>query len=287
MNRLLEFHRTARRPSGLFRALFLPAVRHCWSMVRRPEYRLMQRLNRLRVKCPRFQPGLIHYRGHRINYVDLASLASAWEEIFVNRVYDIGIPTGKKPFLVDAGANIGLTSLYWQVRYPGFRGLAFEPDPAIAAVLRENLRSWGAQVEVHEAALGATEGRASFLVEGGDGGRVIRDGETAARGVRSVPLRRLSSFLQHPVDLLKIDIEGAELEVLEEIRPQLALVGRIFVECHSLPDRPPSCGPVLTLLAAAGFRCQVQSDWYPPKPLVHLADHETSHVNVFGVRPGG
>ena len=53
-----------------------------------------------------------------IRFCDNASFLSAWDEIFVNRIYDI--EDGEAPLLVDAGANIGLAALFGNRVFPLF-----------------------------------------------------------------------------------------------------------------------------------------------------------------------
>jgi hypothetical protein len=56
------------------------------------------------------------------------------------------------------------------------------------------------------------------------------------------------------VDLLKLDIEGAETQVLREAQHRLDRVERIFVEYHSLVDKPQNLPELLGVLAASEFR---------------------------------
>lgn len=124
----------------------------------------------------------------------------------------------------DAGANIGAYT-YWVLAGAGERArvTAFEANPAIAARLRENLaRNGFDHVRVHEVALTTKPGRLRFHVDPdnlGESGILSgeENGGDGEEGVLEVPGEPLAPYLESEVrapDLLKIDIEGAEAEVL-------------------------------------------------------------------------
>jgi FkbM family methyltransferase len=121
--------------------------------------------------------------------------------------------------MIDGGANIGLGTLYFKKRYPSAKIVAIEADPNIAAMLRENLETFGfSDVEVINAALAERPGTATFVSDpGGTGGRI----EGAGGGVQ-VPAIVLSSLLDRSTDLLKLDVEGVEVAICE--RPSNAYV---------------------------------------------------------------
>jgi FkbM family methyltransferase len=129
--------------------------------------------------------------------------------------------------VADVGANIGLFT-YLLARRVGERGLvyAFEPNPALFASLETNCRTNGlANVRLHNIALGAQDDtltlrRARF--NSGDS-RLSRATSPEARDGVSVPVRPIDALLDgRPLDFLKIDVQGWELEVFRGMRGQLA-----------------------------------------------------------------
>lgn len=132
-------------------------------------------------------------------------------------------------YVLDIGANVGdwTTAIARKVGSGG-RVLAFEPVPYLAETVAKTARisrhDW---VEVHELALSAEDGTAEFSVEKGNSGgsRLGRvEGDFSPMAVQT---RRLDGFLeQRPdidhIDLIKIDVEGHELDVLVGARNTLA-----------------------------------------------------------------
>ncbi len=271
---------------GFWRALARGPFHHLRDYATSGEYRALHRFaRRLSGESPEGGQRLTH-AGFDIGVLDGPSFLSAWDEIFVNRIYDIGEIAGRRPVLVDAGANVGLAALYWKIKYGDFDYVGFEPDPRVAACCRSNLESWGVTGELHQSALGAEEGEAWFRADGADGGHVEPNGTGAAAGLLRVRTERLSPRLPERVDLLKIDIEGAEPVVLEEIGPGLAGVGRVFVEWHARSGAG-GLGRAIDLLETAGFDCHVQVAAGCSRPFSEegLAGPYFQNLNLYGVRP--
>lgn len=203
---------------------------------------------------PRYRPLAVTFRGQPLLVPDAASFKHAATEIFVQACYSV--PTqAPAPYFIDCGANIGLATLFLLHRHPGARVVAIEADPGIHAILMQNLASQGVaqQVEVVQAAVWHQPGTLTFHSEGADAGSVVAAQDRAANTI-AVPAITLHQWLDRPVDLLKLDIEGAELAVLQSIAPQLPQVRHLFVEYHSLVDEPQGLSQLLGLLEDAGFR---------------------------------
>jgi len=119
--------------------------------------------------------------------------------------------------IVDGGANVGLASAYFLAKYPGAKIIAIEPDSTNVALCRRNLEPFAQRAVVLQAALwGAAE--ALEMSEENTGTwaarvdrRAERRGGHTIRGV-TVPTLMAEQAID-VIDLLKIDIEGAETEV--------------------------------------------------------------------------
>src|SRR5262245_28010528 len=199
--------RRARRKAGAIRRrLFEPAETAAW---RRAWHRAET--------TPRFTPGVIRMLDYELRYSDLLSFCPQWQDIFVKRVLEFRSATSS-PRILDCGANVGLASLYFKRQYPQARITAYEADPSLFAMLDANLsRNAAADVERVHAALWTSNGTLAFQCEGSDSG-MIGSLPGAVNGTSTVvPSLRLRDLLaRETVDLLKLDVEGAEDAVLAD-----------------------------------------------------------------------
>ena len=147
--------------------------------------------------------------------------------------------------------------IWWRARWPQARIIAFEPDPHVFDVMAHNLRHHKG-LELHMAALSTPSLGADFIAEGTDAGRlgtaIPAIGESTK--VATVELADILAGLAH-VDLLKLDIEGAETEVLLSVADQLHKIDRIFFEYHSSAGSPQTLADLLGLVRDAGFRVRI------------------------------
>ena len=207
---------------------------------------------------PRFTPGDITLTDLRIRYADLLTLCPQWEDLFVKRALAFVSPS-PAPRILDCGANIGLASLFFRRLYPDARITAFEADPALFQILSANLAGNGAQdVETRHAAVWTSTGTLTFQCEGSDSGMIgTLPGAVAGRAT-TVPSLRLRDVIdQGPVDLLKLDIEGAEGAVLADCEPVLGRVKAIVMDLHEFDPAARQAPGVLELLARAGFQYSI------------------------------
>jgi FkbM family methyltransferase len=222
-------------------------------------------LRRLR-RLPRYRPFQTRILGPSLVGVDGPSCYAAFGEIFRKRYYEFASASAA-PRIIDGGANIGLSVIFFKRLFPRARVTAFEPDPDVFAALAKNMRSFGlGDVELVNKALWVREETLGFHQDGADGGRL----NVAQDHGRSliVPTLRLQSYLNEPVDMLKLDIEGAEVDVLLDCADRLSNVRNCYVEYHSFADRPQRLDELLGVLRGAGFRVQLHTQFRSPQPLV-------------------
>jgi len=106
-----------------------------------------------------------------------------------------------------------------------------------------------------------------------------------AKAILTLPAISLDRLLVDSVDLLKMDIEGAETDVLLHSR-RLNRVSQLMVEYHSFADTAQSLDSLLNTLASAGFRYYLQTQLCPRRPLVETACHlgMDLQLNIFAKR---
>ena len=177
-------------------------------------------------------------------------------EIFVSEVYKF--KTDKEdPLILDCGANIGLSTIYFKQLYPKAKIIAFEADPNMMKLCSSNINSFGLTgINLVQAAVWNTDGHMTFLPNDTLGGKLNEDIKSSeAIEVKTV---RLKSYLKEYVDFLKMDIEGAEVDVLLDVKDDLKNVGALFVEYHSQRDREDRFDILLNALKGAGFRFYIK-----------------------------
>lgn len=165
--------------------------------------------------------------------------------------------------IVDIGANIGCTSLDFALLYPRARIHAYEPNPATFETLRLNLEAnkVGARVTAFSEAVGSSCGMLPLWT--GMPSRSVSSYFTTSPHPDAqrvdVPIIDLATCLARvktpTISLLKIDAEGAEVEMLESAPAGvLQKAERIALEYHLMfhPDADQQC---LRALESAGFKC--------------------------------
>ena len=234
-------------------------------------------------KQPRYTEGSTRLFGKPLRYIDSSSYYFLHEEIFQEEVYRFSTKRAN-PRIIDGGANIGLSVIYFKKNFPNSRITAFEADPKIALVCKENLSSHGIHdVEVHSKALWSKEAELSFHQEGADGGKLATSGENHTK----IPAVPLAQYIDEPVDFLKLDIEGAEWEVLNSCRKELHSVDKLFVEYHSCANQPQILPELLELLRSSGFRVFITSpSTFSPAPLIEIKSYGGFDMvlNIFATR---
>ncbi len=139
---------------------------------------------------------------------------------------------GKRPGIIDAGANIGASAVYFALQYPSARLIAIEPEKANADLLRRNCA--GLDVIVQEAALGA-DGGIAYLTDPGEGDWGFRVEPTGTLPVRviTVPQILASEAMASCFPFIcKIDIEGGESGLFSRNVDWVDSFALIIIELH-------------------------------------------------------
>lgn len=218
-------------------------------------------------KDKRFSIGESEIFGEPIWYSDSMGFLHSVEEIFIQEVYRFTAPT-TAPRIIDAGANVGLSVLYFKKLYPEAHIIAFEPDQAIFKLLEQNISIRKLNdVELKNAAVWTEDGFLTFYSEGSLAGSTEVD-IMKANEKQTVKAERLRKYLADTrIDFLKMDIEGAENKVVFDIQSELNNVDKLFIEYHSIVGKEQMLGEMLVVLKTAGFKYYIKSanDWnqYP------------------------
>jgi FkbM family methyltransferase len=135
---------------------------------------------------------------------------------------------GKKPLIIDLGANIGLASKYFDIAYPESRIIAVEPDEGNCEIARKNLPS---NALLFQAAISSRSGVGNLIATGRNVGLRV---EAAPEGaVQFVTIQDLLFTTPDCVPfLIKIDIEGFESDLFSMNTKWIDLFPIILIELH-------------------------------------------------------
>jgi FkbM family methyltransferase len=197
--------------------------------------------------------------------------------------------------VVEAGAHIGFVTLHL-ASCVGANGRVwtFEANPEVHDTIRENLRLNGLddRVTLVESAVGDRPGRARFHLSGGGETSSLHDQGTTRREVE-VEVTPIDAALPSDAvaDVVKLDIEGGELDALEGMRDLVARSGErltLFLECNpdALAAAGRSAAELVAWLADRGFRLfQIDEREHRLAPLVALPE-PGAYVNLMCVPAG-
>lgn len=171
---------------------------------------------------------------------------AVFEKVIKNEEY--ALPANIYPkVIVDAGANVGFSTLYFAAKYPQSVVIAVEPDESNFRMLQANTSSLNS-IRAVQAAIWKENAPVNLIGEKNSDFQVNLEGN--GRIVEGITFEELMNrFNVKYVDVMKIDIEGAEKEVFETARSWIDRVGMIVIELH---DRfKPGCGKSVRLAATS------------------------------------
>lgn len=182
---------------------------------------------------------------------DMATVAPQIEDIFLNDGYRFDGNGGLPPRrILDGGGNVGMSALWFRMAYPDAAITVYEPDPRLVEVMTRNLANAKAGgVTIEAKALWTRDGTIAFDGVGDDRGHICENGMT------KVIAADILTAIGDGVDLLKLDIEGAEFDCLEHLlaSPVIGGVQHIAAELHLNRENTGNAMRVLAGLEQAGF----------------------------------
>ncbi len=212
---------------------------------------------------------------YNIGYTNKQEFDILKDEIFNQEIYKTDLKTDL-PVIFDLGSHIGLSILYFKMNYPDAKILGFEPNPNIFPLLEENIYCNNLSgVEIQNIALGNTDGIREFHIDSQYDAFSTAGFKPNAwnKKQKTLPIfvraERLSKYVNRNIDLMKMDIEGAEKEVLMELEQEdkLKYIKNIIIECHN--------SRVSDILERNGFQISEKHD-KEDKHLIYILGKNTS-----------
>lgn len=202
--------------------------------------------------------------------IDSPSFIGQYNELIKRDIYKFKT-TNPKPFIIDCGVNIGLSIVSFKNTHPNAKIIGFEPDPNIFEVAKKNIKKAGFKdVELIKKAVWNEESTMLFYKENSAGGRLANQKSENTIEVQTFHLKKI---INQEVDFLKIDIEGAEFDILKDIEDNLNYVKNIFIEYHSKINSQQNLGEIINILKRKNFRYYVEDGYSNPiNPFISRID---------------
>lgn len=165
-----------------------------------------------------------------IGLTDLVDLM-IFEEIYIERTYPVDRVPFEPDLVIDCGACRGMFALLARSAFTESKIIALEPQPENYEKLRANITMNQARIEAFRLAVGLHSGEVRFTGDG-FGGHLANEGEGGTIAVEMISLPEVLAKFRPERLVLKMDIEGAEREILPAIAHLLPPQTVIFLETH-------------------------------------------------------
>ena len=250
-------------------------------------FSVSEKLLRKARKFPRYTPVHINSAGLQLHVADLLSVAYQLKEYFFDEEFLLPFSMDSKLKIYDLGANMGIATLYFKRKYPNAEIVVYEADPDICNYLRENIKGnlderQLRDIKINCQAVWIEDGEVEFKSEGADSGAVSAR-STTGKKIPAIDFRNVMENEQ-TIDFLKMDIEGAEYEVIKAIGRFLKKVKMLFIEFHFSPDNDQQLDILIKILNENGFDYYLKNTNPVTKPFTQLLGMNTSYqVCIYAV----
>jgi FkbM family methyltransferase len=201
---------------------------------------------------------------YTVNFYNYKNMLHLFDEIFIEKIYYF-YSSKPNPVIVDCGSHIGASVLFFKSLYPAARITAIEPDDKAFSLLTKNVKNNRlSDITLVNKAVYDKESTLTFYTEKTDIactiGTVMISSEKKIK--KEVACTKLSNYLTQLVDFLKMDIEGAETVVIEELERSGTLknVKEMVLEYHHhMTPNDDQFSKILGILERNNFGYQVRA----------------------------
>ncbi|NMG06333.1 FkbM family methyltransferase [Brasilonema sp. UFV-L1] len=269
--------------SGIIQPIIFEPLKHIYKMLNQQEYFTYNLLKSKLGRLPRYNDCQVNVHGWNLLIPDSASFIHSYKEIFWQKIYNFK-SANLEPKILDIGANIGLSILFFKSLYPEAEITAFEADPKIFNYLEKNVYGNGYKdVQLVNKAVWYENTTLNFVSDGADAGHI--DAKIENKNTLKVKTVDIVQILtEKKFDFIKMDIEGAEEFVLPRCKDFLSDIKFIFVEYHSKVGTKQCLDQIISILSNAGFRLHIHNAMESISPFIDLKTYAgfDLQLNIFG-----
>ena len=190
---------------------------------------------------------------HNLYYISPEELLHGLKEIFIEEIYKQMLP--ENAVIIDCGANIGLSILYLKKIAPSSTIYGFEPDENNFVLLTKNIKSYKLEnVFLKQEAVWKEDCELSFSNDASMSSKI----DTNSISLHKVKAIRLKNMLNQKIDFLKIDIEGAEFDVIKDCDELLCNVKNLFIEYHGTFEETINLVTIFQILNKNNFHFYIK-----------------------------
>ena len=207
--------------------------------------------------------------GFKLSFFSYPAFLMSFDEIFIKKDYYFNAEK-TSPRIIDCGANIGLATIFFKKLYPKSRIISFEPDKRVFEMLKKNTEINKLEsVELHNKAVSGSKGKIMFYFDQKNPASLAMstNKKRMPKSSTKVNAAMLSKHIKEEVDFLKMDIEGAEGIVIEEMssKNKLRLIKEMVIEYHHHIDKKKdNLSKILGILEKSGFGYQLNTAFATP-----------------------
>lgn len=205
-------------------------------------------------------PQITTIQNFSVTYLCKEELDILEKEIFKEEIYSTDLQK-KSPTIYDLGSHIGMSVLYFKMKHPSAKVVGFEPNPNVFFILEENIENNKLNnVTLHNIALGKKDTTRELFIDNSglcafSTSSFTKDAWNGQQKTTPITVQseKLSNYVNEEIDLLKIDTEGEELNILEDLEEnnKLALVRNILLEYH--PKKVSQLKKITSILIKNNF----------------------------------
>ncbi len=210
------------------------------------------------------------------------------DEVFMSDFYKFN-SENKKPVIIDCGANIGLSVLYFKHTHPESVIYAFEPDTKNYNYLAENVKSfgWEKSVFIYKQLVSDTAGFEYFEELGNAGSKIVNENQQNSNTskIEKIRLKDFLTALSCQIDFLKLDIEGSEFDVIPDLKELFPKIKKMYIEFHSDVNNFPEMYEYIQKHLGNDFNFQISTNFTEDQNIYTALENRISrtYYNCFAV----